>query len=379
MSSKLTTKIFIEKANAIHGNRYDYSQVEYVNSTTKINIICPVHGSFKQSPSNHTQKSRSVGCPQCGSVRFRRKKTLTTKMFIEKANTVHGNKYDYSLVDYIHNSKSITIVCPVHGTFQQRAMNHLQGYGCKKCANDKARIGTELFINRAVLVHGDVYNYSSTVYERTDVPVYIECKIHGIFLQTPNSHLAGCGCPSCGILKASTSTTLTTQKFIQLAKQLHGDAYDYSAAHYVNTKTKISIICPKHGEFHQQPNMHLQGQRCPKCRGNISIIESSWLDYCGVPNTRDTRQCNININGKRYRVDGYCKETNTVYEFWGDFWHGNPSIFDATDINPITKKTYGDLFNDTQKKKQQIIDAGYTLVDIWEYDWIQFLKHGSAE
>jgi very-short-patch-repair endonuclease len=123
---------FIEKAKIVHGNKYDYSLVDYKNNYTKVKIICPIHGVFEQKPYAHT--SNKSGCPKCGLEKSSKKQRMSYEKFIEKAKTVHGNKYDYSLVKYINAKTKIKIICPIHGVFEQIPDNHLRkNYGCPKC------------------------------------------------------------------------------------------------------------------------------------------------------------------------------------------------------------------------------------------------------
>jgi len=148
---RLTTEEFIEKAKAVHGNRYDYSQVEYVDTDTPVTIICPHHGPFPQRPSGHIhQKS---GCADCAG-----SKQLTTEKFIEKAKAIHGNRYDYSQVEYVKNTTSVTIICPDHGPFPQRPSDHInQKSGCADCARSK-QLTTEIFTEKANAIHGARYD-----------------------------------------------------------------------------------------------------------------------------------------------------------------------------------------------------------------------------
>ena len=120
------TEEFIRKAKKIHGDKYDYSKVEYKNNSTKVCIICPEHGKFWQRPNDHI--SKKAGCPQCKGTHL-----YTKEEFIEKANKIHNNYYDYSLVKYINNKTHIKIICPIHGEFEQRPDKHLRGQGCPKC------------------------------------------------------------------------------------------------------------------------------------------------------------------------------------------------------------------------------------------------------
>lgn len=131
MPARLTKDEFIKRARAKHGDKYDYSQVVYKNNTTPVTIICPIHGPFKQTPHNHLHGKKGRGCPYCASTR-----PNTTETFIKKAIAVHGNKYDYSKVKFTRNKDKVTIICPIHGPFQQEANSHLQGHGCPKCKAD---------------------------------------------------------------------------------------------------------------------------------------------------------------------------------------------------------------------------------------------------
>lgn len=192
---------------------------------------------------------------------------LTTEEFISKAKLVHGDKYDYSLVEYTNNSTKIKIMCIKHGVFEQIPNSHLLGVNCPKCHN--LNQDTNSFVNKAKLVHGDKYDYSNIDYKHSKNKVRIICPEHGEFLQTPNNHLAGKGCYSC-----SDTLKLNTDLFIEKSKIVHNDFYDYTLVDYKNSKTKVLIYCPIHGGFEQQPDSHLQGIGCPNCsssKGELAI------------------------------------------------------------------------------------------------------------
>lgn len=143
MSKKLTTEEFIEKAKVIHGDKYDYSLVDYINAKTRISIICPEHGVFEQRPDNYLEGN---GCPLCGNLTISKKLSKKSKAFIEQAKQIYGDKYDYSLVDYENTYKKIKIICPVHGEFEQRPNNHLNGYGCPICSESKGERKIRIFL-----------------------------------------------------------------------------------------------------------------------------------------------------------------------------------------------------------------------------------------
>lgn len=185
---KKTTEQFIQEAIQVHNNKYDYSKVEYVNSKTKVCIICPIHGEFWQTPLHHLNGSN---CPKC-TFHY----TKTTQEFIDKAKEIHGNKYDYSKVEYINSRTKVCIICTEHGEFWQIPTNHLQGKGCKYCGGtNKSNIID--FINKAHRIHKNKYDYSKTIYTKANKKVTIICPKHGVFQQEANSHLQGAGCPHC--------------------------------------------------------------------------------------------------------------------------------------------------------------------------------------
>jgi hypothetical protein len=193
-----TTESWIQKAKAIHGDKFDYSESHYTGMVKKIKIICPTHGPFYQNAGGHIL-SGGRGCAECSGV-----KKLSREEFIKKSSLVHNNKYDYSRIDYDNNKAHIEIICPIHGTFSQRPDRHLQGDGCSKCGKismaDIRRTTFSDFLEKVKKVHGNKYTYpdfTETFISVDGTPIEIICKKHGKFIQTVHSHLSGAGCPVC--------------------------------------------------------------------------------------------------------------------------------------------------------------------------------------
>jgi hypothetical protein len=361
---------FINEATTIHENFYDYSKVDYINSKTKIIIICKIHGEFEQEPNKHIGKQQQ-GCSKCTNCY-----KLNTFDFIEKSNKIHENKYDYSKVNYINTNKKVIIICSKHGEFEQTPNAHIQKQGCPKCSGN-LKLTTEEFIKRATLLHKNLYDYTKTNYINTNTKIIIICKEHGEFQQTPDSHIGKQkqGCPKCfGNLK------LTTEEFIKRATLLHKNLYDYTKTNYININTKIIIICKEHGEFEQTPDRHIgkQKQGCPKCNcKNYSNVALTWLKLISkLENINIQHALNgdeFTVPNTKYKADGYCKETNTIYEFHGDYWHGNPKIYNKED-KTYFNKTFGELYENTLKKEEIIRGLGYNLVVMWEMDFKRINK-----
>ena len=136
-SRRKTTEDFVESAIRVHGERYDYSKVNYVNNRKKVEIVCPTHGSFFQSPHNHILEKQ--GCPICGVEKCKKSNTYTKEKFIGLCKKVHGDKYDYSKVDYVDGRTKVLIGCRLHGYFSQIPNNHLNGVGCPHCSESKGQ------------------------------------------------------------------------------------------------------------------------------------------------------------------------------------------------------------------------------------------------
>ena len=194
MSRKVTTQEFIDRARAAHGDKYGYAFSVYLSIKTKVSVYCPEHGMFEQTPANHLKGS---GCPGCAA----ESKAHTSNLFIEKAKEVHGDRYDYSKVDYVNTRNKVVVICPEHGKFEQTPHSHLKGRGCIRCRVENVgklnRSNTNSFIVRAIKTHNNKFDYSKVEYKTIREKVIIVCHEHGDFEQTPHSHLKGRGCPGC--------------------------------------------------------------------------------------------------------------------------------------------------------------------------------------
>ena len=186
-------------------------------------------------------------------------KKLTQEEFIKRANLVHNNKYNYSHINYEGSGSSLTIECPAHGKFEKIAQKHLIGQGCQKCSEEAKKDTLEVFTLKANSIHNNFYDYSESIYIKSKEDVSIICPLHGKFIIKPFNHLQGQGCPECSL------KTLSLEEFINKAKTIHNNKYDYSKSVYKNYTTKLIIICPSHGEFEQEPSNHLSGKGCKLC------------------------------------------------------------------------------------------------------------------
>lgn len=244
----------------IHGDKYDYSETVYVNGKTKIKVFCKYHKEyFYINIGNHLSGS---GCIKCGQ------RVLTKEDFIEKSKMVHGEKYSYDNVNIENMTKKVEILCNIHNKhFLQTPQNHLYGQGCPYCAKVKKKT-TEEFIESAVAIHGDKFDYSETTYinARTDVKIF--CKQHNKwFMINAQRHLDGAGCDDCKIIKP-----VTYEEFVSRVISKHGDKYDFSNSKYTNVSTSIELYCNVHnGNFMSTPARLFRGAGCPICFDNNKI------------------------------------------------------------------------------------------------------------
>ena len=354
---KINIEDFIEKAKQIHGDKYDYSKVEYEGTDKKVCIICPKHGEFWQTPYVHN--NLKCGCPLCGHERTNALKRSSKEHFIEKAKEVHGDKYDYSKVKYVNNHTEVRIICPEHGEFWQKPYVHLKGSGCHKCSLNKRKSifsdGREKFIEKAKKVHNDKYDYSKVNYVNARTKVCIICPEHGEFWQEPFVHIVSkYGCPKCGKKAASTNEALSTEDFIEKAKQIHGGKYDYSEAQYKASKSLIKIICPKHGEFWQTPDSHLHGSGCQRCSNVKSSGEEEIFSILkGAYNDEiETRDRSVI---KPYELDILIPKLNIAIEYNGLKWHSEE----------FQKDKYYHL-----KKMEMCKEKNIKLISIFEDEWL---------
>lgn len=276
---KLTVEEFIERANKIHNNKYNYSKSEYKGGKEKICIICPKHGEFWQTAGHHLQ---GHGCPKCKGEECHRRKLKDFNDFLKKTKEVHGDKYDYSKADYKDRLTKILIKCNKCGNeFWQTPSNHINSkQGCPLCKHRSYVYTQNEFLKIVKNKFGDKYDYSKINYKDIKTKITIKCNKHDIWFKiTPHHFMDGvCGCPKCNSENKSKRQSMKIEDFIKKSQKVHGYKYDYSKVNYINNKTKVCIICPKHGEFWVDPFSHIyRHSGCIKCAE--SALESSFEKF----------------------------------------------------------------------------------------------------
>ena len=293
-------------------------------------------------------------------------KKLTNEIFIQKSKETHCEKYDYSKVEYVDACTPVCIICPEHGEFWQKPAYHLGGSECPMCANKKRQeknirvnnIARENFVERANDTHSSKYDYSQFVYKNNRTPGAIIChekdkygNEHGMFHQSPYAHLSGQGCPKCKAENINKERNLIAKEtFEEKARKIHGDKYTYHGD-YVDSRTKIMITCPKHGDFYQTPNEHLLGCGCPKCGNVFSIAEDEIIELLKAVNP--IQRDRTVLKGKE--IDVYIPSLKLGIEYNGLIWHSEKFNKD--------RHYHLDKLNGCNKQRIR-------LVQIFEDEWI---------
>lgn len=356
----MTFDEMVVKAIRKYGERYSYVDEQWVGMAGNVVYDCPDHGRIVQKAFDHLNKG---GCRQCGRRKGALARISSLENFIEKARRTHGERYLYLHPMPDMADEPIVVTCPDHGEFRIIRNRHINGGLCPGCKVHKRR-GQDEFVADAISVHRDAFTYEKAEFAGMTTRVVVTCRVHGDFSIIPASLiLRGSGCSRCAGLHKKT-----TDEFVEMARERYGDRYDYSKVEYTGALKPVIIICREHGEFLQKPNHHFQNTiGCPKCTYSVSKPETDWLDSLGVD--QSLRQARIRLSGRSRSVDAYDPVTNTVYEFWGSWWHGDPAIFPQDGMNSVAKMTFGDLYRRTIAKRQAILDEGFNLVEIWESEF----------
>lgn len=284
-------ELFLEKAKETHGDKYDYSKVEYYNSTTKVEIICKKHGSFLQTPKIHYK----ANCPECGRDSQIEKASKPTQKFIDEMVEKYGDKYDLSLVKYVNSKTPVKLICSVRGIIEAKPNELLSkqiyvSQGRKKTkSTDK-----EMFLKEVYKIYGDKNDYTNTKVGDSRGKIDVECKQHGKFTISMQGHFSGQGCPKCSAINYSKVRRLSTEKFIERAKKVHGDSCDYTKTVYKTCNDKVVIKCKEHDIYFKVfPSNHIIGSKCKKCQSEkIRKALTGKEGTCGYTRTGYVKQAN---------------------------------------------------------------------------------------
>jgi predicted nucleic acid-binding Zn-ribbon protein len=320
MAKKLSQEEVLKNILEIHGELYDLSNVIYVNKRTKIELKCKIHGSFLSSLD---QVYRGQGCPVCGKSNAAKKRRVNFASFIDSAQKIHDNKYEYDELSYSKISAAVKIRCHEHGWFKQNADVHInQQQGCPDCGRisqiSKRKMSRDEFVDKASDIHSSSnFDFTKVDYKNNHTKVQIRCPKHGLFFPTPSNLLQGSGCPTCGIEKVHEEQMKDLESFVADSKKVHGLKYDYSLVNYTGGKRTVQIICVNHGPFKQTPNAHQRGNGCPNC--NTSRGEEKVKMILKNLDINFEQQYTFSklVDKRKLKCDFFLPDFNLVIEFNG--------------------------------------------------------------
>lgn len=355
MENKL--KIFLDKAFAIHKNEYDYSKSNYINSHTKLCIICKKHGEFFQTPMGHINQKQK--CPKC-AIENKKYNNITTTEFIKRAKQKWGDTYDYEITNYINKNTKIQFICPKHGLQEQKPNLHIKN-GCQFCnGRGISKYDTATFIKKAKEIHNNFYSYDKTILSSINNKIIITCPIHGDFNQKAANHIhLKNGCP-----KWNGGVSINNSDFIEKSINKHGNKFDYSNTNYIDSHKTVEIKCQKHGIFKQKAYLHLQTIHC--CPFCVSELTSSCQEKELLEFVKNNYSQNILSNDRtallNKEIDIYLPDINLGIEFNGNYWHtenivGKNYHLNKTNLAIKNNIKLLQIFESEWNEKQEIVKS----------------------
>jgi len=369
---------------------YDYSKVNWDGKLrSKITVICNKH-QYEWNGLVANMLRLGSGCRKCGAENAAEK---TRKDFIGESKKKFGEDiFDYSKVNYNDAHQDITLTCIQHNEeFTCIAREHLISVsgGCPSCykenssgANHCSAITLDEFKKRIDHHWGNRFTYDFTGFTHLNSKIKISCSAHKITWEsTGASHVHPAdprGCNMCGNEEIGNKLRMPIEECLEKCRKVHNNLYTYNNVIYKNNGTDILVTCKIHGDFPISPAVHWKGYGCSMCsQAGISKPQIEWLTHIQHTTGNDiiykggkhNREESFRFNSKLYRVDGYCKEIKTIYEFLGCWYHGCPECQDAEKIHCWKKITMKELYQEFIDRKKEFEENGYTVVYIWECKW----------
>ena len=420
---KMTFETFIEKAmnieqhkNSDGSHKYGYLHLkknwkkDYKNQKSKISIYCNTCKIYSEQPSDDHLDGH--GCRDCANITRGNKMRKPEEIFFKQCKEIHINedgtpkykyispytgkddkiKYKY-ISPYTGKDDKIKYECPYHGEQEQIANDHLRGHGCPDCYFDTI---SERFIltktdylskiedlNSNLLNHYDFSNIPNNLKLGDEITIKCKYKNKDIKIKANTLLYERIHCSWCkyGRSKKCAELQEMLNQFIEKAMNIDkhknpdgSHKYSYEKSKWNGALNYMEIYCNKCKKiFYQKPSNHLNYGCSGCCKGNYSYKQIMFLKLYSLFYNINIQHAENGgeyiISNSKYKADGYCKETNTIIEFHGDYWHGNPKIYNKNQINQVNKKNFEELYNKTIKKEDFIKEQGYNLVVIWEKDF----------
>lgn len=324
---------FLERASIKHNNKYSYTPFTNISTKKKVEIYCPIHGTFHQRINTHL---RGSGCPTCGMLTTSIKRNKGGDYYTQQIKEKHGDKFQFNLRKDARPSDTIKAICSVHGEFEAKIYSFIKGNGCQKCGNDvngekRRKLNYDSFIEHCNEIHNNKYTYPKFDYTSCGDKIKIICPVHGEFEQHIHVHYNGSGCPKCADETFIAPNKLVKEDIIKRFNEKHDNKYTYYDFEYTNQEQKIKMCCPIHGDFILSVNKHLNGRGCQQCgkeKGHISRV----ITRKGQPSkkkysTQDIINKFKEVHGDTYdyslvEYEGYKEKVKIICPTHGKFEQG---------------------------------------------------------
>lgn len=350
-----TNNQFIVDVKEKYGDKYDLSEVKYVNNKKKVKIKCNDCGNEFEIRPNDLLSGH--GCKRCHLLSL--KNDYKRPELVKRFREIHGEKYNYDLLNekYINLDNDIDVICIKHGVFKTNISRHLQGDGCPQC-------GMEKFLNSRVISTEEIkerlktienLEYSIDDNNKISDGIMLRCKKCGFeFKRRISSLFINSSCPKCVKSELSLLKTKTTECFIAEVKERFGDEFDLSKVKYVKSNKKVEIICKKHGSFFVTPNSFLQGHTCPSCNRYCSKKEQELRNFIEEILPNEEIKYTVRNVISHNELDIFIPNKKIAIEFNGIYWH-----------NELYVKNNYHL-----EKLKKCNEQGIKLIQIFEDEWL---------
>ena len=309
-------------------------------------------------------------------------KRKSLEEWLKKVNNISRNKYIFLNTIYENNRSYFIMKCKNnHNEFKKYTNDLIKKQSTECCKTCRELKQYNLIIEKCKNIYNNYYIYEGYKIEKKRMFIKVKCNHIEKYMMTKNHCYKRKECNTC---KVDREQIKRARKFIEQSTEIHNNFYKYDKVNKIKKlKDQVEIYCPVHDIYFEQiAKNHMDGQGCVVCANiKYSKMQIKWLkiknivDNTYIEHILNKGEYKIKEIGKRgINVDGYSKELNKVYEFNGDYWHGNPKKYNEHNINPTNKKTYGELYDNTKMRISKIKDLGYIVEEMWEYDWILRIK-----
>lgn len=320
-------------------------------------------------------RSGGHGCSVCsGRIPSIKKLAIIVMPNIMNEYNIERNSVNLSYISY-GSGKMVWWKCKCGYEYEMRVCDRHRGRGCSICSgnivSDKNRLSVlypDIFLELDLEKNINVENVSFS----SNKKLWWKCPIGHSYNSSPNSRTnGGHGCSYCSGQKVCEDNCLATKNPL-LIKEWHNKNILTPFEVVPFSMKKVWWVCKNGHEWEATIADRSSGRGCPKCSKRVSKPSQKWLSYIGVP--EENREKSININGSYFLVDGINYDRNIIYEFYGDYWHGNPKIYDKNKYNSHNKKLFGQLYEDTIERRIKLEAGGFKVIFIWESEWKKILK-----